>query len=182
MSFSIYVASAEPNSGKSAIALGIVETLARTTGKVGIFRPVTRTADGSDYVVQLLLSHSSVDLTYEECVGVTYEDVHASPTDALTTIVSRFHTVSEKCDAVVIVGTDYTDVAGPAEFEFNARIAANLGSPVALVVSGENRTPEEVRVAVDAALAEMHESHAHVAAVFANRCEPSTHELSLIHI
>ena len=38
--------------------------------------------------------------------------------------------------AVVVVGSDYTDVGTPTEFSFNARIAANLGAPVLLVLEG----------------------------------------------
>ncbi|WP_061963662.1 phosphate acetyltransferase [Demequina aurantiaca] len=171
MAKSIYVASAEGNSGKSAVALGITDLLARSVGRVGIFRPVARVADGSDYVLELLLGHEGVSQTYDESIGVTYEDVHANPDVALATIVSRFHEIDGACDAMVIVGTDYTDVSGPAEFEFNARIAANLGAPVALVVHGIGRTPAEIAQVVEQSRAEMTDSHAHVAAVFANRCD-----------
>jgi len=169
---SIYITSTEGASGKSTVALGITTALARSVGRVGIFRPVARVADGSDYVVQLLLAHDSVDLTYEECVGVTYEDVHEDAEAALATIVARYHDVARRCDAVVIVGTDYTDVSGAAEFEFNARIAANLGAPVALVVHGIDRTPAEVAQVADHGRAELEERHAHVVGVFANRCNP----------
>lgn len=172
MTHSIYIASAEGNSGKSTIALGITALLTRSVGRVGIFRPVARVADGSDYVLRLLLSHDGIDQTYEESVGVTYEEVHSDPDAALATIVARYHEVARKCDAVVIVGTDYTDVSGPAEFEFNARIAANLGAPVALVVHGIERTPTEIAQVVAQARLEMEDSYARVAAVFANRCAP----------
>src|SRR5690606_8659510 len=137
------------------------------------FRPVARVADGDDYVLRLLLAHSDVELTYEECVGVTYDDVHADPEAALARIVSRYHEVERRCDAVVIVGTDYTDVAGPAEFEYNAKIAANLGAPVVLVVRGKGRTPAEIAQVVQHARTEMEDSHAKVVAAFANRCEPT---------
>ncbi|WP_084105252.1 phosphate acetyltransferase [Demequina sp. NBRC 110056] len=172
MARSIYIASAEGDSGKSTVALGITNLLARTVGRVGVFRPVARVADGSDYVLDLLIGHDAVDLTYEEAVGVTYEDVHDDPERALATILSRYHAVAAKSDAVVIVGTDYTDISGAAEFEFNARIAANLGAPVALVVHGRDRTPEDIARVVEQSRAELEESHARVAAVFANRCDP----------
>ena len=170
---SIYITSTEGDSGKSTVALGITAALTRSVGKVGIFRPVARVADGSDHVVQLLLAHDGVNLTYDECVGVTYDDVHADADAALATIVARYHEVARKCEAVVIVGTDYTDISGAAEFEFNARIAANLGAPVALVVHGIDRTPAEVAHVAEQARAELEDSHAHVVAVFANRCNPA---------
>ena len=173
MTRSIYITSTEGDSGKSTVALGITAALARSVGKVGIFRPVARIADGSDYVVQLLLGHDGVDLSYEECVGVTYDEVHADSEAALATIVARYHDVARRCDAVVIVGTDYTDISGAAEFDYNARIAANLAAPVALVVHGSDRTPAEVAQVAEQARAELELNHAHVVAVFANRCDPT---------
>ncbi len=173
MSRNIYVTSAEGDTGKSTIALGIVNLLGRAVGRVGVFRPVTRSADGSDYVLQLLVGHAGVDLCYDDCVGVTYDDVHDDPDAALAVIISRYHAVERQCDAVVIVGTDYTDVAGPAEFEYNARIAANLGAPVALVVRGGDRSPAEIAEMVEQSTHELEEFHARIVAVFANRCDPT---------
>ncbi|MBN2176927.1 MAG: phosphate acetyltransferase [Demequinaceae bacterium] len=176
MSRSIYIASTEGETGKSAIALGIVDTLGRSVGKVGVFRPVIRALDGTDHVLRLLLSRTEADLDYDDCVGVTYEAIHQDPEAALTTIISRYHVIQKQCDVVVIVGTDHTDVAGPAEFEFNARIAANLGAPVALVVNGRDRTPAEITQIVDSATLELDNGHAHLVAVFANRCDPDNLE------
>src|SRR5690606_5322499 len=124
-----------------------------------------------DNVLELLLSHDGVDLAYEDCVGVTYDDVHADETAALTRIVERFHAVEQRSDIVVIVGSDYTDVAGPAELSFNGRAAANLGAPVLLTVSALGRTTEEIQQVVDIAAAELRSDHATVAAVAVNRCE-----------
>jgi phosphate acetyltransferase len=173
VSRNLYITSPEGETGKSTVALGIVNLLGRTIGKVGVFRPVTRSADGSDYVLQLLIGYAGVDLCYDECVGVSYDDVHHDPDAALTQIISRYHAVERQCDAVVIVGTDYTDVAGPAEFEYNARIAANLGAPVALVVRGTGRTPDEIAQIVDQSTLELESNHARLVAVFANRCDPT---------
>ncbi|MCA1942059.1 MAG: AAA family ATPase, partial [Yonghaparkia sp.] len=136
MSRSIYVTSAEGNSGKSTVALGLVDSLSHRVRRVGVFRPVARSRDEQDYVLEVLLAHDGVDLTYEECVGVGYDDVHADPEAALAVIVERFHAVAQRSDAVVIVGSDYTDVSSPTELSFNARIAANLGAPVLLVLGG----------------------------------------------
>ncbi len=89
---------------------------------------------------------------------------------ALDRIVDLYHAVAEKCDAVVIVGSDYTDVATPTEFSVNARIAANLGAPVLLVVNGDDRTPDELRTTVEVLHQELKAQHANLFAVVANRC------------
>ncbi len=62
-------------------------------------------------------------------------------TRAIADIVDRYHHVADRCDAVVIVGSDYTDVATPSELSINARIAANLGAPVVLAVQGQGPHP-----------------------------------------
>ena len=172
MARTIYVASPEGDTGKSTVALGLVDLLNRTVQRVGVFRPVARSTDVHDYVLELLLAHTSVELAYDDAVGVGYQDVIDDPEAALARIVQRFHEVERRCDAIVVVGSDYTDVAGPTELAFNARIAANLGAVTVLVVSGRNRTPDQIRDVAEIAHAEMAANHAQVVACIANRCAP----------
>ena len=169
----IYIAAPEGDTGKSTIALGIMHRLAATVAKVGVFRPITRLGEDRDYILELLLAHSTAGLPYERCVGVTYQQLHADIDAALADIVDRYHAMADACDAVVIVGSDYTDVASPAELSVNARIAVNLGAPVLLVVRASGRTAEDVAHVAVRCLDELAAQHAHTAAVVANRCEPS---------
>ena len=169
----IYIAAPEGDTGKSTIALGIMHRLAATVAKVGVFRPITRFGEDRDYILELLLAHSTAGLPYERCVGVTYQQLHADIDAALADIVDRYHAMADACDAVVIVGSDYTDVASPAELSVNARITVNLGAPVLLVVRARGRTAEDVAHVVKLCLDELAAQHAHTAAVVANRCDPS---------
>lgn len=185
---SIYICSAEGNTGKSTVALGVLETLTRRVTRVGVFRPVARSTDERDYVLDLLLAHEAVvQIGYDEAVGVGYDDVHADPEAALATIVRRFKAIEARCDAVVILGTDYTDVGSPTELWFNARIAANLGVPVLLVLGGrapagrghseqlgddEARTPAEMAQLAEIAVDELTREHATLLGIVANRADP----------
>lgn len=174
---SIVIASPEGESGKSTVALGVLDLLVRKGQRVGVFRPVSRASEAEDtsgerdHVLELLLEHDGVDIAYDDAVGVTYADLHADPEAALSRIVSRFHDLAARCDSVVILGTDYTDVAGPTELSFNARIAANLGAPVLLVVSGRERTPEGIRALADVSLAELAAHHAQAIGLVVNRAD-----------
>ena len=170
MARTIYIASPEGDTGKSTVALGLVDLLTRTVARVGVFRPVARSTDVHDYVLELLLAHDGVDIAYDDAVGVSYQQVIDDPDDALAKIVQRFHEVERRCDAVVVVGSDYTDVAGPTELAYNARIAANLGAPTVLVVNGRNRTPDQIRDVAEIAHNEMAANHAQVVACVVNRC------------
>jgi phosphate acetyltransferase len=176
MGSSVYVASVEGYTGKSAVALGVLDELSRRVERVGVFRPIVRKDGatyhgGRDYVLELLTSHDAVSLSYAECAGVTYDEVHADPGNALDRIVERYHRVADQCDAVVIVGSDYTDVGTPTEFSYNARIAANLGAPVLLVLNGFGRTPQDLHTITDMAAAELAANHGTLFAVIANRVD-----------
>lgn len=156
----------------------MLATLSRSVKRVGVFRPISRSSTERDYVLSLLLEHDGVDLDYDECIGVGYEDVHDDPDAALARIVERYKAVEAKCDAVVVLGSDYTGVGAPTEFGYNARIAANLGMPVLLVVGGRSkttglaRTPDAVGQAAEIAIDELGHEHAHLAAVIVNRGDP----------
>lgn len=179
MATSIYITSAEGNTGKSTIALGVLDTLTRSVEKVGVFRPIARSRIERDYVLDLLLDHDGVDLDYDQCVGVSYEDVHNDPDAALVTIVERFKAVEALCDTVIVLGSDYTDVGSPTELGYNARIAANLGAPVVLVLGGrvgdraEARSPDALRQLTEVSIGELHHEHASLLAVIANRSDPA---------
>ena len=100
MGSSVYVASVEGFTGKSTVALGVLEQLSRRVERVGVFRPIVR-ADrdvygGRDYVLDLLTAHDAVTLSYDDCVGVTYEEVHEDPVAALDRIVERYHQVADR--------------------------------------------------------------------------------------
>ena len=138
---------------------------------MGVFRPVS-VAGEHDRVVELLLSHPGVEQEYADALAVTYDDLHADAAAAHAEIVNRFGDLSHRFDALVVLGSDYADLATQSELAFNARIAANLGSPVVLVVPGVGRTPAQIRSAADLARAELAAEYAQPLAVFANRVAP----------
>ncbi|ANJ26235.1 phosphate acetyltransferase [Agromyces aureus] len=188
MAHGIYICSAEGNTGKSTVALGVLDTLTRRATRVGVFRPIARSTDERDYVLDLLLAHDAVvPLAYEEAIGVDYDAVHADPEGALAEIVRRYKAIEHRCDAVVILGSDFTDVGSPTELAYNARIAANLAAPVLLVLGGrvgggirqraehlgqaEARTPDDLAQLADLAVEELAREHSTLLGVVVNRAD-----------
>lgn len=182
---SIFLTSTEGRTGKSAVALGVLDALLAHVPRVGIFRPMIRGGDERDRVLELLLAHSGQDLDYEACVGVTYDEVHANPDEALTRIVARYKRLEEQCDTIIIVGSDYTDVAAPTEFSFNAKLAANLGAPVLLIIGGRSgrdqratlgqlpaRSADDLARVTEIAEQELVHAHASLIGVIVNRADP----------
>lgn len=168
MTRGLFLASPEARTGKSAVAVGLLDILAREVGTVGIFRPLVD-AHHHDELIDVLLARPGVEQTYEQARGVTYEAAHADPDEALATILDRYLALAERHEFVFVVGSDYTDVSSSTENTLNARIATNLSLPVLMVVSGVDRSPEEIARGAQTAVTEFHNNHTKVVAVIANR-------------
>ncbi|ETK36082.1 phosphate acetyltransferase [Microbispora sp. ATCC PTA-5024] len=171
MAIGVYVAAGDARSNKGTVALGLLEMLTRQVGNVGVFRPVVRQGR-EDSLVNTARSRFGIGLPYDACVGVTYEEVHADEERAAGEIVARYRAIAARCDAVVVMGTDYTDVGAPTEFAFNAVLAANLGTPVVNVVNGLQRTADEIAAAVEMSGKELAERHATELATIVTRVAP----------
>ncbi len=169
----VYLAAAEGGTGKSTIALGLLHLLTASAGRVGVFRPIVRSVDEADELLVLLLAHATATLDdHTRCQGVTYQQVYTDREAALSEIVARFHDVARQCDAVLVVGSDYSDVVNPSELSFNARVAVNLGAPLFLAINGHDRGAHDIVEITQRCLAEVTAVYAQPAAVIANRCDP----------
>ena len=159
----VYVAGSEPATGKSAVALGVQQLLARRVERLGVFRPVVadRRARPADRPAAAGVP------PLRGGVGVSYEEVRADEARALEEIVARYRALAAQCDGVLVVGTDFAGTA--SELAFNARVALNLGLPALLVISGHDRTAEEIRTATSVALTTWRRWGPDVVAIVANR-------------
>ena len=172
MARSIYIASPNAGTGKSTVALGLIVCLTKVVAKVGVFRPFVDSRD-EDPFLNLLLARSGSATPAAQCIGVTWDEYHAAPEESLSRIVDAYRAVARDHDVVIIDGSDFTDVAGTPELDLNARVAANIGVPVLLVVSGRG-APEDVRASVEVSVAEIAENHARTVAAVANKCPAAT--------
>ena len=170
MARSIYIASPNAGTGKSTVALGLVSCLTKVVAKVGVFRPFVESREG-DAFLTLLLNRAGSTTPAEQCVGATWDEFHADPEEALARIVDAYRALAREHDVVIIDGSDFTDVAGNPELALNARVAANIGVPILLVVSGQHDV-EDVVGSVEVSMTEIADNHARTVAVVANKCHP----------
>ncbi|MEZ0111976.1 phosphate acetyltransferase [Catenulispora sp. EB89] len=168
----LYITATDAASGKTVVALGVAEAMSRRVRRLGVFRPVVPGGGAVDPVVDLIRTRYRIDEPYEDCVGTTYDAVHLDPARAVETIVDRYRALAARCEAVVVVGSDFTDAANTTEFGFNANVAANLALPVLLVVGGMERTPQDVAAVVRVSRQELTRLHATELAVIVNRVAP----------
>jgi phosphate acetyltransferase len=145
---SLYIAGAEPGSGKSVVVLGMMETLSSINRRVGFFRPVIPRNSGEDDLTNLIASRYDLPIEGEMLYGCTQETARALVAegrydDLLKLLLSKYKVVEQHSDLVLCVGTDFGGVTSHLEFDFNANVANNLGSLVIPVVKGYGRSLEE---------------------------------------
>jgi phosphate acetyltransferase len=169
----VYVTALEPDSGKSAIVLGLFETLARRAGRAAFFRPLVESAPDPD--VELIRTHYRLPQTETDSFALSVADLApGAPLDALLGRVHEgFTAVAEGADLVVVEGSDLT-ASTSAELEFNAAAAVHLGIPVLLVVGGLRRTAAQVLDEVRRDVAALTERGCDLLGVVCNRVDPAT--------
>ena len=133
-----------PASGKSIVALGLVELLSRRVSQVGFYRPIVQALPDND--LELIRARYQVP---DDRIGYAFtaaERTDAGPANraGMGRIVERFKQIESASDFVVVEGTDFTGASSPIELEVNARIAENLALPIVAVVDGHRCTASQI--------------------------------------
>ena len=165
-----------PRSGKSVIALGIMELLSRRIRRLGYFRPVVPSAKEPDNNIRLIKARYHLDLSYEEMVAYTHNAARnlvaeGQSETVLNNIISKYKKLEKKCQFILCEGTDFTDVGSAFEFDFNAEVARNLGSPILALVNGRNKSPDETIDAMQVTRESFEEKGCTVVATIINRVD-----------
>ncbi len=183
MSRNIYIATMEPGSGKSLVVLGIMEFLSHRIDRLGFFRPVIRDDIVRDNDIELVRTRYALEIPYESLYGLTdvearrlYEEQGESIEELLKRILSRYKELESQCDVVVCEGTDFTGVVSAFEFNFNARVANLLGSPLLVVANGQDRGVDDVVEATREVRRAFVEEGCAVAATVLNRVDTNVVE------
>ena len=165
----VTIISPEAANGRNVAALGVVNALAGTK-KTGVFRPAVCK---KETFTDTLLAASNAGQSREQAVGVCPKCARADKEGSRADIVAAYETAVGNIapEAMVIVGTDRSNVNDPELFAFNADVAADLKSPVFLAVCTINRTPEQVKATVDACTAAVEKAGTAVLGVFVTGAE-----------
>jgi phosphate acetyltransferase len=144
----VYLTAIEPGSGKSAVALGVMEALA-SLGRVGYFRPIVASGDQRDNDIELIRHRYRLPQSYEESYGAVVDDLRAMSDrgrydELLKRILDAYKRLDDTTDLLLVEGSDFTEASRALEFDFNADVALNLGCPVIQIVRGSNRSVERI--------------------------------------
>jgi phosphate acetyltransferase len=151
MTKNVFIASAEPYSGKSIVALGLVNMLLGKAQKVAYFKPIINPdlKSKKDVHIDTVLEYFKLPMQYDEAFAFTRQQAlnlleKENQNEMIDTIINKVKKLEDAHDFTIIDGSDFIGEGTAFEFETNINIAKNLGSPVIIVVSGEKKTTSDV--------------------------------------
>jgi phosphate acetyltransferase len=176
MSKAIYIASSEPNSGKSVITLGLMNMLVGKIKNIAYFKPIVneRAEDFKDIHIDTVINQFGLKINYKDTYAFTYDELlhHRSEGNnsfIIDSIIAKFKKLEESHDFVVVEGTSFDGDASSFEFDSNVDIAKNLGIPLILITKGDNSSPEEIGNSILSTYQVVNDKEVQVLAIVANK-------------
>jgi len=178
MTNAIYLTATEPYSGKSIIALGLMNLLAGKTEKLAYFKPIATSKENEkDYHLETMIKHFELNAPYEDMYAFTRTEVLKLKNDGddaliIDTIIEKFKKLQEANDFVIVEGSDLIGRSTNLEFDDNISIAKNLGIPVILVVKGEGENIQEIVAPAVATFKSFLDEGVQVLTIIVNKVDP----------
>ena len=151
MARNLYITAMEPQSGKSVVALGLMELLSARVERLGFFRPIVASAGEPDAEIELIRRRYHLEPAGDELHALTEEEASGvdSYDELRKRVVEAYKALEPRYDFVLCEGTDFAGATPALEFGRNADLANELGAPVLVVVRGGSLedTLASVRVA-----------------------------------
>ncbi|MGB0837460.1 MAG: phosphate acetyltransferase [Flavobacteriaceae bacterium] len=176
MSKALYVATAEANSGKSIVSLGLMHALRGKIGKVAYFRPIiSDDQDGKlDNHIDTVLSHFGIEMNYDEAFAFTRKELvkrwnEGADASIIEHIIEKYKKLEEAYDFVLVEGTDFSGETSFMEMDLNVLIAKNLGIPALIVGSGKGKSLEDYSSGIHLTYDAFKEKEVEVIGVIANK-------------
>lgn len=174
MTNAIYLATTEPYSGKSTIALGLMNLLASRAEKIAYFKPIiSGDQPEKDSHLHTIKTHFKLSTGYDSMYVFTRKELvkhlnAGKETLVIDSIINKFKQLQESHEFVVVEGTDFTNVTNE-EFDINIAIAENLGIPVGIIVRTDSKALSEIVDATISAMKSFKDKGVQVITVIANK-------------
>jgi phosphate acetyltransferase len=184
MSGSLYITATEARSGKSAIALGVMEMLLRQIKSVGFFRPIIsvgKTSDNKDNDISLISAYFDLKVPYEKMYGFTATEASEMLSNSqvegiIEGILTKYNALRQDYDFILCEGTDFDSSTTAFELDINAEISKHLGSTVLLVANARNRTVDQTLQSIELTLDSLNGKGCQTIAAIVNRVDPKDGE------
>lgn len=184
MNKAIYIATTEPDSGKSIVSLGLMQSLLGKAAKVGYFRPIIDDFKPGeiDNHINTVSTYFNLDIKFEDAYAFKRSEVIRKTNEnkdgeIISRIIEKYKALEERFDFILIEGTGFTGEGTIKEFDINVLIAKNLGVPAIILASGIGKTLDEFVGRLQMAFDSFKEKGVEVLAVIANKVEPQNKTL-----
>ncbi len=179
MSKAIYIATTEPNSGKSIISLGLMQLLLGKAAKVSYFRPIIDDFEpgGTDNHINTISKYFNLDISFEDAYAFTRSEVirlknEDHDDEIISKIIEKYKAIEEQSDFVLVEGTNFSGEGAIIEFDINVVIAKNLGIPAIILASGVGKTMDALVGNLQIAYDSFDDKGVQVLATIANKVQP----------
>jgi len=185
MAKNLFITATEARSGKSAICLGVMELLLRNVERVCFFRPLINTdghgGQGIDHDINLISSRFHLPQPYHAMYAYTAAQANTMITagrhdEVIEGIVTKYKDLERESDFILCEGTDFLGSTSAFEFDINAEISNNLGSPILLVANANKKTVDETLRSIEMAIESMLAKGCDIVATLVNRVDPEAKE------
>ncbi|WP_416439036.1 phosphate acetyltransferase [Phnomibacter sp. MR] len=176
MAKTIFIATTEPYSGKSLVALGVLHMLLGKARKVAYFKPIINEEEAGkkDADIDTIIQHFGLTTPYEDMYAFTRSQAlqqmqNEGRGEIIDLIINKVKALEENNDFTVIEGSDFLGEGTAFEFEANVAIANNLSAPVIIVVSGQGKSTAQIVQNVQTVLSTFLSHDVQVLAVVVNK-------------
>ncbi len=188
MSNAIYIASSDSLSGKSLVALGLMNMLSGKTKKIAYFKPVINDYDNNskDNHIETIAAHFGLKTPYEDMFAFTKDEVLRYRSEGNTAfvidkIITKFKKLEETHDFVLVEGSDFLGEGVSFEFDANIAIAKNLGIPVVLTLNAAGHEVEDIANSLLSSYQSFNAKEVQILSAVVNKVDPAiTEELDKV--
>lgn len=177
MKTSLYLTTAESQSGKVTVLLGLFDWLYRNHPGVSVFRPVIAGSVDDDRFLQLINQRYDLPQDISSQYGCTLNEARErlqqqSGKALQQQIMARFKALEANSEGVLCIGTDFGFHAPALELDFNIETARNLGAGIILVANGAGHSVDDNLRRMDSMMRRLREQDADLLAGIINRVQP----------
>lgn len=171
----LYILSDAKSSGKSLVALGLLEHLHKHAQRVICFRPISKKKDA---LTELLQSYFSFDEADEALYGVVLDEAlpllqQGNERELYALIFDKFKALEARYDHIIIIGTDFAFSTQELEFSLNAALANHLNASVLALLNGFELEITALKERQRALLQTLKAQHCSVKGVVINQIDES---------
>lgn len=182
MTNAIYLCTTEPYSGKSIIALGLMNLLSSKSEKIAYLKPVSSCEKRErDPRLDTIASYFRLKTPYQEMSVFSQREVadlfnQGKETYVIDQIIERFKKLQEENDFVVVEGSDFLGSSANHEFNGNISVAKNLGIPAAIILNGQRKSIQEIVDTGTSSIRSFQDQGVQILVLIVNKIDPSIEE------